>query len=296
MLQLNEEEVEFMGWQPIIDWLTSHGVRIALILLGSWVLYQIGLKRLLPPVIRKAVTRGMPEEPEAAEKRAKTLSRIFINAGLILIVVVAAFTILSELGINITTALAGFGIAGVAIGFGAQSLVRDFIGGVIILLENHYRIGDVVRVADIAGLVEDIDLRKTVLRDLDGIVHIIPNGEIRTTSNLTKTFSRVNMNVSVGYGEDLDHVIEVINRVGRELAEEPDWKDLILKPPQVLGVDAFEESGISIKILGDTKPMRQWDTMRELRLRLKRAFDEEGIEIPWPHVKVYFGGPPPAQG
>ncbi|MCR4405097.1 MAG: mechanosensitive ion channel family protein [Candidatus Acetothermia bacterium] len=284
-----------MGWQAIIDWLASHGVRIALIALGSWALYRL-VKRFLPPIVRRVVARGMPKEPEEAEKRAITLAKIFVTTWLVLIIVVAAFTILSELGINITTALAGLGIAGVAIGFGAQSLVRDFIGGVIILLENHYRIGDVVRIADISGLVEDIDLRKTVLRDLDGIVHIIPNGEIRVSSNLSKTFSRVNMNISVGYGEDLDHVIEIINRVGRELAEDPQWKDLILKPPQVLGVDAFEESGISIKILGDTKPIHQWNVMRELRLRLKRAFDKEGIEIPWPHVKVYFGGPPPPQG
>jgi small-conductance mechanosensitive channel len=280
-----------MGWRSIINWLSSHGARIALIVLGSWAIYKIGLKRLLPPAIHKLVLRGVPEQPEAAEKRAKTLSRIFSTTGLVIIVAVAALTILAELGINITTALAGFGIVGIAIGFGAQSLVRDFIGGVIILLENHYRIGDVVRIADVAGLVEDIDLRKTVLRDLDGIVHIIPNGEVRISSNFSKLYSRVNMNISVGYGEDLDRVFAVINRVGRELAEHPDWRDVILKPPQVLRVDAFEDSGISLKILGETKPLHQWNVMGELRLRLKKAFDEEGIEIPWPHTKVYFGNP-----
>ncbi|MFQ6116733.1 MAG: mechanosensitive ion channel family protein [Candidatus Bipolaricaulia bacterium] len=280
-----------MDWGPIIRWLSGHGVRIVLTILGAWGLYWL-VKRLLPSAVHTVVAKEMPEQPEEAEKRAQTLSKIFITTGLVVIIIVAVFTILSELGINIMTAVAGLGIAGIAIGFGAQSLVRDIIGGVIILLENQYRIGDVVRIADIAGLVEDIDLRKTVLRDLDGIVHIIPNGEIRVASNFTKLYSRVNMNVSVGYGEDLDHVIAVINRVGQELAEDPDWKGSILKAPQVLRVDAFEDSGIALKILGDTKPIRQWDVMGELRLRLKRAFDEEGIEIPWPHTKVYFGNFP----
>jgi len=280
-----------MDWGPIIGWLSGHGVRIVLIILGSWGLYWL-VKRLLPSAVCTVVAKEMPDQPEEAEKRAQTLSKIFITTGLVVIIIVAAFTVLSELGINIMTAVAGLGIAGIAIGFGAQSLVRDIIGGVIILLENQYRIGDVVRIADIAGLVEDIDLRKTVLRDLDGIVHIIPNGEIRVASNFTKLYSRVNMNVSVGYGEDLDHVIEVINRVGQELTEDPHWSESILKAPQVLRVDAFEDSGIALKILGDTKPIRQWDVMGELRLRLKRAFDEEGIEIPWPHTKVYFGNSP----
>lgn len=284
-----------MDWKAISALLVSHGLRIALIILGSWVLYRL-VKRFLPPIVRKVVARGMPEQPEEAEKRAKTLAKIFVTTWLVIIIIVAAFTVLSDLGINITTALAGLGIAGVAIGFGAQNLVRDLLGGVIILLENHYRIGDVVRVADIAGLVEDIDLRKTVLRDLDGIVHIVPNGEIRISSNFTKLYSRVNLDISVGYGEDLDHVMAVINRVGQELAEDPAWSEVILKPPQVLRVNAFEESGIAIKIIGETKPLQQWAVMGELRLRLKRAFDKEGIEIPWPHVKVYFGGPPPAQG
>jgi small conductance mechanosensitive channel len=189
--------------------------------------------------------------------------------------------------------VAGFGIAGIAIGFGAQSVVKDLIAGLFILLENQYSVGDVVRIADISGLVEEINLRRTILRDLDGVVHVVPNGEIRVASNFTQEWSRVNMNVSVGYGEDLDHVIEVLNRIGKEMAAEPYWGELIIGAPQVLRVDAFEDSGIAIKILGETKPIRQWDVMGELRLRIKKVFDEEGIEIPWPHTKVYFGSLPP---
>ncbi len=152
-----------------------------------------------------------------------------------------------------------------------------------------------VKIAGISGLVEDINLRRTVLRDLDGILHSVPNGEITTASNYTKDWSRVNLNISVAYGEDLDHVMAVINRVGEELDKDPQWAPLILKAPQALRVDNLGDSGIEIKILGDTQPIKQWDVMGELRKRLKKAFDEEGIEIPWPHTKVYFGSQSPAK-
>jgi small-conductance mechanosensitive channel len=196
-------------------------------------------------------------------------------------------------GVPVAPVLAGFGIAGVAIGFGAQYLIRDLIAGIFIILENQYRVGDVAKVADITGLVEYITLRKTVLRDLDGIVHHVPNGEIRTASNFTRHFARVNLNISVAYGTDLDYAISVINRVGQELAKDEKWRRVIKNPPQVLRVNNLGDSGIDIKILGDVKPMEQWAVMGELRLRLKKAFDDEGIEIPWPHTKVYFGEPLP---
>jgi moderate conductance mechanosensitive channel len=136
-------------------------------------------------------------------------------------------------------------------------------------------------------------LRKTVLRDLDGIVHHVPNGEIRVASNFTRHFARVNLDVSVAYDTDLDHAISVINRVGQELAEDENWRPMIKTPPQVLRVNKLGDSGIDIKIVGDVKPMQQWAVMGQLRLRLKKAFDAEGIEIPWPHTKVYFGSPLP---
>jgi len=157
------------------------------------------------------------------------------------------------------------------------------------LLENQFGVGDFVKIAGVMGMVEDVTLRRTVLRDLDGIVHNVPNGEIDIASNYTKEWSRVNIDISVGYGEDLDHVIEVINRVGTELSRDPKWAPMILKAPQVLRVDEFGDSGITIKILGETKPLAQWDVKGELNLRLKKTFDEEGIEIPWPHMKVFFG-------
>jgi len=280
-----------MEWSKVTDWLNTHGWKILLIVAVAAVIYLL-LRRLIPPILRRMVTARMRgQEEEEIKQRVDTLSRVLVGTGLLIIIIVVLFTILAEVGVNIAPALAGVGIVGIAIGFGAQSLVKDFISGLFILLENQYSVGDVVKIADIAGIVEEINLRRTVLRDLDGIVHSVPNGEIRVASNYTKEWSRVNLNISVGYGEDLDHVIEVVNRIGKEMAEDPDWGPLMLTPPQVLRVDAFEDSGIAIKILGDTKPIQQWAVMGELRKRIKKVFDEEGIEIPWPHTKVYFGGP-----
>jgi small conductance mechanosensitive channel len=176
------------------------------------------------------------------------------------------------------------------VGFGAQSLVKDVLTGLFILAENQYSKGDVVTLAGISGQVEEVGLRRTVLRDLDGIVHHVPNGQIAVASNLTQEWSRVNMNVSVAYGEDLDRVFEVINRVGREMAADAEFGPLILKAPQVLRVEAFGESGIAIKVLGDTEPIRQWEVMGELRKRLIRAFLEESIRVPFPpHVVATAG-------
>jgi small conductance mechanosensitive channel len=227
------------------------------------------------------------------KKRTDTLSSVLVDIGGIIIAIIAIFTILPEFGVNIAAALTGLGIAGLAVSLGAQSLIRDIISGAFILLEDQYRVDDVVTIAGISGLVQEVGLRRTILRDLDGIVHSIPNGEIKTASNFTKEFSRVNLNIPVAYGEDLIHVIEVINRVCQEMAEDPEWKADFITTPKVLRVDKLGDSGIDIKILGDTKPARQWDITGELRLRLKRTFDKEGIEIPWPHTKVYFGNSPP---
>jgi small conductance mechanosensitive channel len=194
--------------------------------------------------------------------------------------------------VEIGPILAGFGIAGVAVGFGAQWLIKDLIAGVFVIMENQYRVGDVVKVADVTGLVEDINMRKTVLRDLDGIVHHVPNGEIRVASNYSRHFARINLNISVAYDTDLDHAIEVINRVCKEMAGDDEWKSRLKSLPQVLRVDNLGDSGIDIKILGNVQPLEQWNVMGQLRLRIKKAFDAEGIEIPWPHTKVYFGNKP----
>jgi small-conductance mechanosensitive channel len=279
-----------LSWATVNAWLIDHGIPILIIIVVGAVLWFV-LSKFLPPIVRRTVAQtGYKESKEGLEKRTKTLLSIFKGMARVLIIIIM---VLDEVGVPIAPVLAGFGIAGVAVGFGAQYLIRDLIAGIFIILENQYRVGDVVRVADIGGLVEHITLRKTVLRDLDGIVHHVPNGEIKTASNFTRHFSRVNLNISVGYGTDLDHAISVINRVGKELAEDERWHEKIISPPKVERVDNLGDSGIDIKILGDVKPIQQWAVMGELRLRLKKTFDAEGIEIPWPHTKVYFGNPLP---
>jgi len=271
-------------------WLLEHGVPILIIIVLSFLTHRV-VKVALPRLVERAITirgKGRRVKGELA-KRAHTLSSFLTTAIGAVIIIVAIFMLLSEVGIDITPLLAGAGVAGIALGFGAQSLIRDFLSGIFIILEDQYSKGDVVRIAGIAGLVENISLRRTILRDLDGIVHSIPNGEVKTASNYTKEWSRVNLNIPVAYGEDLNRVIEVLNRIGKELAEDETFGPMIIKAPQVLRVDKFGDSAIEIKVLGDTKPLKQWDVTGELRKRAKEAFDEEGIEIPWPHVKLYFG-------
>ena len=276
--------------QTIQEWLLEHGIIILAYIIISYFIYRL-LKLVIPRMVDRMVkVRGKGRHSKLwFENRSKTLSAIIASTLGIILVAVALFMILSELGIDIGPLLAGAGVIGIAVGFGAQSLIKDLLGGMFILIEDQYNKGDVVKIAGIAGLVEEVNLRRTVLRDLEGIVHSIPNGQITTVSNYTRDWARVKLDISVGYGEDMDHVFKVINRVGKELAEDKYFKDLIKTPPQVLRVQKFGDSGIDIRVLGDVKPMKQWEVTGELRKRLKKAFDDEGIEIPWPHVKLYFG-------
>jgi small conductance mechanosensitive channel len=267
----------------IEDWALDHGLTIGGIAIFV-IMAIIAINIIVPRLVRVTTQTRLAGKPqEEIDQRAETLTHVFTRTGATLLVVLGFFTILPELGVNIGPLLAGVGIAGIAVGFGAQSLVKDIISGTFILIDNQYGKGDVVEVAGKTGVVEDIGLRRTVLRDLDGIVHYVPNGEIGVSSNMTQEYSRVNLNVSVSYAEDLDRVMQVINEVGEELAADEDWKEIIISPPRSLRVDSFGDSGVEIKILGDVQPIRQWEVMGELRRRLKRRFDEEGIEIPFPH-------------
>jgi moderate conductance mechanosensitive channel len=251
------------------------------------------LQHLLGPLVRVAIREQMATEPELeVEKRIKTLSDVIYRTVLIAAVVLVIVTLLPQFGVNAAPLIAGLGLVGLAVGFGAQNLVKDVINGVFILVENQYSKGDVVKVADISGLVEDINLRRTVLRDLDGTVHFIPHSQIDTASNLTKGFSRVNFNVRIAYDQDIDKVFKVINQVGEELAQDPEFMHLIKEPPHALRVDNFTDSAIEVKVLGETVPIEQWTVMGELRRRLKRAFDEEGIVIPYPYRTPGYSAPP----
>ena len=272
------------------DWLTGDGVRIAAIV-GVAVALDYALHRLIPRALRLTVERQMKSrEEEEIQQRVDTLSSVFTAGGRVIIVLVTLLTLMPLAGISIGPLLAGVGILGLAVGFGAQSLVKDIISGLFILLDDQYSKGDVVTVGGISGLVEDVGIRRTVLRDLDGIVHYIPNGEIAVASNFTQEYSRVNLNVGVSYSEDLDHVMRVIDRVGEEMAADPKWGPSIISPPKSLRVDNLGDSGIEIKVVGDTKPIKQWEVMGELRKRIKKAFDDEGIEIPYPHRVIVTRG------
>ena len=279
-----------------MDWFMDTGIRVIVIIAVALALFFIS-KFIIPPIIKRFIARRMAEEEETEiNKRTDTLSSILVSVAGIVIAILAILTILPEFGVNIATLIAGLGIGGLAIAFAAQNLVRDFITGFFLLLEDQYRVGDAVTVAGVSGLVEEIGLRCTIIRDLDGIVHSVPNGKVEIASNMTKKFSRVNLDISVGYGEKLEQVMEVINAVCKEMAEDPKWKPDLITTPAVVRVNKLGDSGIDIKVMGDTKPSRQWDVMGELRLRIKTTFDEKGIEIPWPHTKVYFGNAPTTSG
>ena len=272
--------------QNILPWLFTHGLKILIIVLLAYFIRRFA-KIFIEKTVRKLVVADHFLSKEAEKKREDTLVRIFASSFYIIIWGTALLMILQEIGVAIAPLLAAAGIVGLAFGFGGQYLIRDLIAGLFIIMENQYRVGDVVCFDGVCGLVEDISLRMTTLRDLDGTVHHVPHGEIKKVSNLSKHFARVNLNIGISYSTDLEKAITVINNVGKELADDPQWKEHILKPPQFLRVDEFGDSAIIIKILGETKPLKQWDVAGELRKRLKIAFDREGIEIPFPQRVIH---------
>ncbi|OGP64906.1 MAG: mechanosensitive ion channel protein MscS [Deltaproteobacteria bacterium RBG_13_53_10] len=271
--------------QKAANWSLSSGINILLIL----ILTGIALKaakvlstRLISVVVRQK------EDPEF-QKRTQTLGSIIRYVLVIAILIVAAMTVLKELGVEIAPVLAAAGIVGLAVGFGAQSLVKDVISGFFILLEDQIRVGDVVQIAGKGGLVEKINLKTTILRDLAGNVHYVPNGHIDVVTNMTKDFSRYVFDIGVAYRENVDEVVEVIKEVDEELRNDPDYKDDILEPIEILGLDQFADSAVIIKARTTTVPIKQWRVGREFNRRLKKKFDERNIEIPFPHITLYMG-------
>jgi small conductance mechanosensitive channel len=229
-----------------------------------------------------------------------TLMPLLRNVLRVTIAVIASLIVLSEIGINIGPLLAGAGVAGLAIGFGAQKLVQDVINGMFIIIEDTVAVGDVVRVAGHIGLCEGLTIRTITLRDLSGTVHTVPFSDVTTVENLTKEFSFAVMDVGVAYREDTDAVIEILHQVAEELRAEPEYGAVMLEPLEVLGVDQFADSAVVIKVRIKTLPIKQWMVKREFNRRMKKAFDANGIEIPFPHATLYFGedkqgDAPPAQ-
>ena len=244
-------------------------------------------------LLDREATEGTAQELSAVElkKRMDTIDQLATAVIRFFIVVIAGLMVLDKLGLDIGPAVAGLGVVGIAVGFGAQTLVRDYLNGMLILIENQYSKGDVVRLAGVAGTVEDFNLRRTTVRDIDGVVHTIPNGEVKVASNMTRVWARINEDVTVAYGTDIDAAIAVVDQVGRDMASEPDWKRRILEAPRVERVEAFAEFGVTLKILGSVRATDQWAARGEFRKRLLAAFAANGIEIPRPQRVVLSQDP-----
>ncbi|WP_020677905.1 mechanosensitive ion channel family protein [Geopsychrobacter electrodiphilus] len=273
-------------WEVIIK--TS--LRVSLILILSWVATKIILKliqRFEHRLVQTSAEKGEP--PSESEKRIETIVRLVKQAVLLAFWLTVGLILLKEFGVEVGPILASAGVVGVALGFGAQNLVRDIIAGFFIILENQIRIGDVATINGTGGLVEKINFRTIVLRDLAGVVHIFPNGTITTLSNLTNQWSAYVFEIGVAYKENTDQVIEVMRQVGQEMQADETFGHKILEDPEIFGVDKFGDSAVVIKGRIKTLPIRQWEVGREFLRRIKLAFDEHDIEIPFPHRSIYFG-------
>ena len=239
-------------------------------------------------VFRAYMQRKAPSADE--QQRIDTLAKVFRNSAAIVIVIVAGTLVLGELGISIAPILATAGVAGVAIGFGAQSLIKDYFNGFFLLLEDQVREGDVVEVAGKGGLVEEVTLRYVRLRDFDGHVHFIPNGEIKVVTNRTRGFANAVVRVGIAYREDPDEALALMREVGETMRADPQWKDRVVDPVEIVGVDRWGDSAIEVLCrLKVVPPIQQWNVKREFLKRLKKAYDARGIEIPFPHLTVYAG-------
>lgn len=266
-------------------WFLSSGLRIFLIILLTMLIIkvaQVVSSRLFMTVQK----RKRDDEFKKRTDTLKAVIRYVFNVG---IVVIAVVIILGELGIEIGPILAAAGVLGLAVGFGAQSLVKDVISGFFILLQDQIRVGDVVEIAGKAGIVEDVNLKMTTLRDLSGNVHFVPNGEINVVTNMTKGYSRYVFDIGVAYREDVDEVMDVMRKVDEDLRNDPEYASDILEPLEIFGLDQFADSALIIKARTKTRPLKQWRVAREFNRRLKKQFDERNIEIPFPHVTLYMG-------
>ena len=262
--------------------------QVAIILFLMFVAY-----RLTSYIINRVISRQVEDDDPVArrlrQQRVHTVAALARNVILVVFIIIAVLTVLGTVwDIEIGPILASVGVLGLAVSFGAQSLVKDIISGTFMLLEGQFGIGDVIAVGDASGAVEKITLRTTVLRDIRGAVHIIPNGEITRVTNLTKAWSRAVLDIGVSYREDVDHVIAVLREEGERLHLDPEWRPLLLDPPEVPGVESFADAAVVIRMLARTLPEKQWDVARELRRRIKIRFAAEGIEIPAPHVSVHW--------
>jgi small conductance mechanosensitive channel len=267
-------------------------VRVLVIVIVAMVVIKVSSRfvRLLRANIVEVMKRHRPGDSSIQlEKRAATIGAIIRKTTAVIIWAVVFVMILRELNFDIAPILAGAGVVGLAVGFGAQNLVRDVISGLFMLVENQISVNDVAIINGTGGLVEEVNLRTTVLRGLDGTVHIFPNGAITSLSNMTHEFSYYVFDVGVAYKEDTDRVVDVLKEIAEEMQNSQDYGPSIIEPLDVLGVDQFGDSAVVIKVRIKTLPAKQWQVGREMNRRIKKRFDAEGIEIPFPHRSIYFG-------
>lgn len=267
--------------------LAASGLRIVLILVAAWIAIVV-----LQRAIRMFRVRlSMRLDDRESVKRAETLGRVFRYAVAVVVSLVAGMLVLAELGISVAPILGAAGVAGLAVGFGAQSLVKDFFTGFFLLLENQIRQGDVVRLGEHAGLVEEVTLRYVQLRDYDGNVHFVPNGTISTVVNMSRGYAQAVVDACVAYTSDIDLAMRIMSDVARQMREDPQHASRILDDFEIAGVERWEPSGIVIRGRFRVLPLEQWTVRREYLRRLKHAFDDRGIEIPLPHLKIYTAQP-----
>jgi len=275
-------------WSDIAAVLADHVVPILVVLVVALLVIRLAkpfVHGIVKALMDREAAEGTAQELSAVEvsKRMATIDAFGARVIRAFVIVVAALMILRELGLDIGPAIAGVGIVGIAVGFGAQHLVRDYLNGALIMIENQFSKGDTVRLAGVTGTVEDFSLRRTTLRDLDGTVHTIPNGEITIASNLTKVWARINEDVQVAYDSDIATVIRIVEEVGQAMADDPVWRRRVLEAPRVDRVKSFDESGVSLKVLGVVRAEDRWVAAGDFRRRLLAAFTAEGVEIPFPH-------------
>jgi moderate conductance mechanosensitive channel len=263
------------------EWFADHGTAVVGTIIIAIIVSMI-IRYVVPHAIRPAVERQMAGRAEAeVRRRVDTLSSVLVRTAQVVLITMAIFTILPEFGFDIRAVLAGVSITSIAIGFGAQSLVRDTLNGIFILIENQYAVGDVVTISGVTGKVEDVTLRRTVVRDFDGVVYTVPNGAVIVSANYTRDFAHVRVNVPVHATADLAAVRRVADEVGAELARDPEYAERIVDPPRYLRVDSVDMSGVSVQVNGRVRPGAQWDVAGVLRARLLEAFQREGIKTPW---------------
>lgn len=287
LTQFRSEWSERFNWAAV----TATGLKVLGALLVAWLAYY-ALKLTLRRIERSLGTTPGVVTPQ--EQRTRTLLSLLRSVGLVIIAVMTVFMVLGAVGVELAPLLAGAGVVGLAVSFGAQSLVKDVISGLFMLFENQFGVGDVIRIEGVSGAVEKMTLRVVVLRDVHGVVHIVPNGQITKVSNLTRSWARVVLDVGVAYKEDTDRVMAVLRDIGQQLYADESWKPLLVEPVEVPGIETFAESAVNIRVMVKTLPLKQWDVARELRRRIKQRFDQEGIEIPFPHQTVQWEGAPPA--